>query len=186
MSVTVTKDKLGDVLKSIQSLVKEQTLVGIPAKNAARDDGPMNNAAIAYVQEFGSPANNIPARPFLIPGVQAAQPKVLKQLRAGATEALDGKLDAADKALHSAGMVGVSKVRAKIGEGIPPPLKPETIANRFRQRGTKSLRKGEKKYLQMIDEGVSPALAQTAAGIKPLVNTGELRNSITYVVRKVK
>ena len=159
MSVTITKDRMADVLKSIQSLVKERTLVGIPAANAERRDGPINNAAIGYINEFGSPANNIPARPFLIPGVEAAQPKVVKQLRRGADQALGGKLDAADKALHSAGIVAVNAVRAKISEGIPTPLKASTIAARARRGRT---------------------------GTKPLIDTGQLRNSLTYVVRKVK
>lgn len=159
MTVTITKDRMADVLKSIQSLVKERTLVGIPASNAERRDGPINNAAIGYINEFGSPANNIPARPFLIPGVEAAQPQVVKQLRKGADQALDGKLDAADKALHRAGIVAVNAVRAKINEGVPPPLKPSTIAARERRGRT---------------------------GTKPLIDTGQLRNSLTYVIRKVK
>jgi len=159
MSVTITKDRMADVLKSIESLVKERTLVGIPATNAERRDGPINNAALGYINEFGSPANNIPARPFLIPGVEAAQSKVVKQLRKGADQALDGKLDAADKALHSAGIVAVNAVRATLSEGIPPPLKASTIAARERRGRT---------------------------GTKPLIDTGQLRNSLTYVIRKVK
>lgn len=159
MTVTKTVDRLPDVLKSIQSLIKEQTLVGIPAKDATRTDGPINNAVIGYIEEFGSPANNIPARPSLIPGVEAAQPEVIKRLRKGADGALDGKLDAADKALHSAGIVAVNSVRTKIGEGIPPPLKAATIAARKRRGRT---------------------------GTIPLIDTGQFRNAMTYVVRKVK
>lgn len=163
MSVVVgkitTKDQMADVLKSIQSLVKEQTLVGIPDSNAARKEGPINNAALGYINEFGSPANNIPARPFLIPGVEAAEPAVLKQLKRGAEGALDGRLDAADKALHSAGILAVNAVRGKINEGVPPPLADSTLAARRRRGRT---------------------------GTKPLIDTGQLRNAITYVLRKVK
>lgn len=157
----ITKDHLEDVLKSINSLVKEQTLVGIPADHAARhEEGePINNAAIGYIEEFGSPANNIPARPSLIPGVEAAKPEIIKQLRKGVDGALEGRLDAGEKALHRAGIVAVNSVRAKINEGIPPPLAPATIAARKRRGRT---------------------------GTKPLIDTGQFRNAITYVLRKVK
>jgi len=159
VSVTITRDKLEDVLKSVQSLVKERVLIGIPDSNAARKEGPINNAALGYINEFGSPANNIPARPFLIPGVEAAQPAALKQLTRGVVGALDGHVDAADKALHGAGIVTQNAVRAKINEGVPPPLAPSTLAARRRRGPT---------------------------GTKPLIDTGQLRNAITYVLRKVK
>ena len=77
----ITIDKVGQVLKSIHTLETNRVLVGIPQEKNARNDGQMTNASIGYIQENGSSANNIPARPFLIPGVEkvnkeAAQPHV--------------------------------------------------------------------------------------------------------------
>ena len=86
--------------------------------------------------------------------------------------------------LNRAGLAAQNAIRGVITEGIPPPLKPETIKNRARARGTKSMRKGEKEYMKRIAEGATPAEAQASVGITPLVNTGQLRNSITYVVKK--
>lgn len=102
--------------------------------------------------------------------------------------ALQGKTNEASKRLERAGMIGATAAKAKMQSNIPPPLKPATIAARARQRGAKSRRKGEKAYLAMIDAGAQAAgmslsEIQSAAGLIPLINTGELRNAITFAVR---
>lgn len=187
-------DRLDDVLKSIADLVNEEVLVGIPASTAERKDGeagPINNAEIGYVQENGSAANNIPARPFLVPGVKSIQDRAAKELGGAAGLALDGKRDLALQTMDRVGLLGASTVKAKLSSNIPPPLKPGTIRDRARQRGTATRRKGEQAYLDMVDAGaqaagMSLAEIQSAAGIIPLINTGQLRNAITYVRRKKK
>lgn len=187
-------DRLDDVLKSIADLVNEEVLVGIPASTAERKDGeagPINNAEIGYVQENGSAANNVPARPFLVPGVKGVQDRSAKELGDAAGLALDGKRSLAIQKMDRVGMLAASAVKAKIGSNIPPPLKPGTIRERARQRGTVTRRKGEQAYLDMVDAGaqaagMSLAEIQSAAGIVPLINTGQLRNAITFVRRKKK
>jgi hypothetical protein len=159
MGVKVTKDELQKVLRSIQQLASEEVLVGIPASTTERQDGEaINNATIGYIQENGSPVNNLPARPFLVPGVQHAIPDATAQLKKGAQEALSGDAEAANKRMHAAGIVAQNAVRSHINSGVPPPLAEATLEAR-RRRG----RTGE----------------------VPLIDTGQLRNSITYVIRKV-
>ena len=46
------------------------------------------------------------------------------------------------------------------------------------------MRESEQVYLDLVSKGVHPEFAQAETGIIALVNTGEYRNSITYVVRK--
>ena len=58
-------DALPDLLRRLAAVAQRDVLVGVPA-GEARDDGP-TNAEIGYQNEFGSPANNIPARPHLLP-----------------------------------------------------------------------------------------------------------------------
>ena len=192
MTVKVMKDDLADVLKAVHALVSREVLVGIQqADDARKEGGPIGNAEIGYIQEFGSPANNIPARPFLVPGVEKALPAAIKQLKRGGERALGGDKAAGDVALNAAGSTCASSARSVINSNISPALSPETIKNRFRQRKTKSMRKGEKAYLGMIDAGAQAAgmslsEIQSAAGIVALVNTAQLRNAITYVIRKVK
>lgn len=152
-------DRLDEVLKSISGLVQKEVLVGVPDSTAGRkDEGePLSNAEIGYIMENGSPANNIPARPHLVPGVQDARPKFEPQLQKGIEAALDGDLEKVDRSLNRAGLVAQNSVRAKINSNIQPKLADSTLAAR-RRRG-------------VMRENT-------------LVDTAQYRNSITYVVRK--
>lgn len=164
MKITTTKDKVGQIVGQIRSLTKNDVLVGIPDEKAPRSEEeaeaqkgePINNATIGYVSEFGSPTANIPARPHLMPGIESVKDKIEAHLKKGALGALEGSPDAAEIALEKVGVVASSAVKAKITEGGFAPLAPATLKQR-RARG----RTGE----------------------KPLSDTGQYRNSITYVVR---
>ncbi|MDN7754088.1 hypothetical protein [Burkholderia gladioli] len=195
----IKQDFLGEVIKWIDTIAKQEVLVGVPASSAERkdSDSDINNAVIGYLMETGSPANNVPARPHLVPGVEDALPKVTAQLQKGAAAALDGDMAAFTNRLHAAGQLAVSSVQLRIRNNIPPPLAPSTVANRFRQRTAKdapkpaSKRKAEKDYAALIDAGaqaagMSLAEIQSAAGIIPLINTGEYSKSIKYVVKNKK
>lgn len=186
--VIITKDRVNAVIGSITNLVGKHVLVGIPEANANRQDDESTdhptNAMLGYVHEFGSPRRNIPARPFLVPGVHKAADAYMPHLRGAASAALDAKPDVSDKELVAAGLIAEASAKREITTGDFVPLKPETVAWRFLQRGTKTRRASEERYLKLIDQGVSPADAQAAAGIRPLINTGQLRQAITSVVRK--
>lgn len=183
----VTKDNVGQVLASIQRLVGQEVLVGIPASKAERSDEdpqPMNNAQLGYVHENGSPAQNIPARPFLIPGVEDTQESITSHLQKAAKAAMSGDNTKVQVELNAAGLAASSGARHKITSGDFEPLSPATVRNRRKNRNTKSMRAAEKKYLELIANGATPEQAQDEAGIRPLINTGQLRNSLTYVVRR--
>lgn len=185
--VKILRDRLPEVLSSIRDLVGQEVLVGIPDSTTDRDDeedSPMTNAAIGYVHETGSPAANIPARPWLVPGVMEARESTTNKLEAATKAALDGKMDQVQQNLHAAGIIAAASVKRKITTGEFEPLKPATVRQRRRNRGTKSMRAAEKEYLKLIDQGVSPEAAQTAAGIQPLLNTAQMRNAVTHVIRK--
>lgn len=187
MSGPLTVDRLPGLLASLAELVRQEVLVGVPDSTAdrERDDGePVTNATIAYVHDNGEPELNIPARPFMDPGIRAAEDPICRRLKSAADATLAGNKARADQQLAAAGMAAQSSIRSKINDGPPPPLAPSTIANRHKQRGTKSMRPSEKAYLKMVAAGADPGAAQDAAGIKALVNTGQLRNSINYVIRR--
>jgi hypothetical protein len=176
MSVKMTVDKLGDVLKAVSSLMERDVLVGVPDSSLGRkDDAPIGNAAIGYIMENGSPANNIPARPHLVPGVASVQDEIAERLRKGSIAALDGSTSGAEAALNAAGMIGQKAVRAKITDGPFMALSDATLRARAR-RG----RKGAAKELESRAAGNQP----DNANAKPLVDTGQYRQSITYVIRK--
>lgn len=191
MTVTVKRDDVQKIMRSVHELVSRRVMVGVPSKTAKRKDGgPMNNAAILYCMETGMPEHNVPARPSLIPGVEKALPACTKVLQRAARQAMDGQMAQALGSMSEAGQRAASSVKAVMGSNIPPPLAESTIANRYRQRmgtrGVKSRRPEEQAYLDMRRKGLGAAAAQSSAGIVALVNTGDLRNAITSEVRKAK
>lgn len=171
----ITTDRLAEVVASITNLVKKDVLVGIPSDETERnDDGPINNATLGYIHENGSPANNIPARPFLVPGVADAQVRVEQRLRKAAEAALDNQRKKSDNELEAAGMIARDSVKSKINSGDFAPLADATLRARAR-RG----RKGAAAELANRAAGAAPG----TDGAKPLIDSGQLRNSINYVVR---
>lgn len=177
MAKFIKTDNLGAFEKALAGLVGEQVLVGIPDSTADRkDEGePLSNAEIGYIQETGSPANNIPARPFLVPGVEAAADSTAEKLGKAAGLALGGLRDQARTAMSAAGLIAQNSVRATINAGIEPALADSTLEARAR-RG----RKGAAAELARRDDGADPSMT----GAKPLIDSGQLRNAITYVLRK--
>jgi len=185
--ITVTKDTVSQVVASINDLVRKQVLIGIPDSTTSREQevaGEMTNATLGYIHEHGSPAANIPARPFLVPGVQKVEDKAVESLKKAAQATLRGDTRKADQHLQTAGIIGMGGAKGEISWGDFEPLKPSTVRDRRKSRGTQSMRDSERIYLSMIERGVSPEEAQSVAGIRPLINTGQLRNALTYVVRK--
>lgn len=161
MSVSKVKDNWPALMKAIEDLARREVLVGVPQVEAPREGdeehGPMNNATLAYIHDNGSPKANIPARPFMAPGVEKVQDYVTARLEAAGRAALDGELGTAEVELEKAGMKTQASIRNTINDGVQPELAASTLAAR-RQRGR--------------------------TGTVPLIDTGQLRNSIQYVVRK--
>lgn len=167
--VQVTIDRTAEVLRGIAILAGTRVMVGIPSDQAGRKDGePINNAALGYIHENGAPEVGIPARPFLVPGVAAIQGEIEDGMRKAGDAALSGRPELVMRYLHAVGLKAQAAVRRKITTGPFVPLKPETIARRRkRSPGSKYRRK-----------------ATTAADVKPLIDTGQLRNAINYVIRQ--
>ena len=184
----VKVDKFAEVLRSINLLVAQQVLVGVPDTTAERqaEKGPMNNATLGYIHEFGSPAANIPARPFLIPGVEGAEDAIEARFKKATQAALTGDRQKVEAQLMSAGQETADAVRSKILEGDCAPLTPSTIRQRNRSRNTTSQRESELLYAGLLAKGIDAGEAQALAGIRPLINTAQLQKSITYVLRKAK
>ncbi len=117
------------------------------------------NAAIAYLNDQGSPAQNLPARPFMLPGIDNARVDLQRVFELGGRETLDGVDGAAPRMLNRAGLVAQRSIRLKIVNGPFAPLSPRTLAARRSRR---------------------PPNTSTT----PLRDTGQLLRSINYVVRR--
>lgn len=163
MTVRVTKDKVKEILATIKALTSKEVLVGVPQASADRDpepgetEQPPTNAEIGYWMEFGIPEKNIPARPFLVPGVETVLDKAVARLKKAGVKALEGDLSQVDMQMTAVGLEAVSAVQQKIVDGPFIPLAPLTLARRK---------------------------ARGRTGEKPLLDTGSLRQAITYVIAK--
>jgi hypothetical protein len=152
---------------ALQVLADNQLLVGftrqarhdvtrqVGRKTVTTPGGELTNAAIAYIQEHGSPAHNIPPRPFLLPGVRKAQKAILAQLQRSARAAANGDPLGVQRGLNGAGLVAVSGIKGYIRDGVDPPLAPRTLQIR-RAHGFR--------------------------GTTPLIQTGQLLNGVTYTL----
>ncbi|MBD8129047.1 hypothetical protein [Pantoea agglomerans] len=154
--LTVRSDSAQSILDALKTLANKDVLVGIPESKDERDDGDIGNAAIGYINENGSPAQNIPPRPHLQPGVRAVEQDFMPHLKSAARKALEGDTEGAVTSLDRAGTVAANGVKRYITITGFTPLADATIANRLRRGRT---------------------------GNKPLIDTGEYRRSITHVVR---
>ena len=157
-ALTVTTDKMKGLADALASLTKKEVYVGIPEDHDRRteENSSFGNAAIGWLNQNGSPAQNIPARPHLDVGVERVKGRIVNILQTAGKNALRGDLQAAEEGLIAAGQVGADSVRKTILDVLPPPLADATLAAR-RRRGHES---------------------ET-----PLNETGEYRSNITFVVR---
>lgn len=158
--VVKTLDNMKRVLEGVALLGRLHPMVGIPGDDAARKDGDtITNAALLYIHENGAPEVGIPARKTMKPGIKNATPEINRRLRLAGKAALDGKPQSVRNQMAAAGQAGASAIKAMINSNVGPPLKPATLAARKR-RGVKRT--------------------------NTLVDTGQMRNAVTYVVREDK
>ncbi|MGK3134872.1 hypothetical protein ACCX84_03765 [Pantoea trifolii] len=154
--LTIRSDNASAVLASLKAIASKDVLVGIPEEKSERDDVPFGNAGIGYINENGSPAQNIPARPHLVPGVRSVDEQTLPHLRAAAQAAMSGNTAAAEMELNRAGALAANGVKRYI-----------TITG----------------FTPLADRTINSRLARGRTGDKPLIDTGQYRRAITYVVR---
>ena len=164
---------LGEAIQNIEKVLKfaarQRVLVGIPAEKAQRNDSALNNASLGYLHEYGAPEANIPARPFLNPGMEASEAMIAEELRRAGDKAItlaaDGDVSGGKEAittgLHRIGLKAVNNVRGVIQAGISPPLSARTVYARLHRRKNR----------------------RTGPDMTPLIDTGKLLASITYVIR---
>jgi hypothetical protein len=160
-SVKLVKDNLPALGLSMKLLKRTDVLVGIPEDTAPRDldpgAAPINNATIAYIQDTGSPAANIPARPFMNPGIQDAKAPIIARMKGIGEAALNGQALAILKGFYAVGLLASTAIKKRIVSGPFAPLKPATIAARERHGRT---------------------------GDKPLIDTSQMLKAVNYIVRE--
>lgn len=158
-------------IDELEKLSKSEIYVGFPA-SAKNEDGltiakyaRWNNYGTFTHDENGSTTKRIPARPFFTEGFyfekyQERRTKLAKHL---VKQISNGKLTT-EEACGRLGIEAVNNVRDSILTGPWAPNKPSTMARKLaKSKGKKS------KY-----------------GVKPLVDTGDMINAVTYIVKDTK
>lgn len=162
-TLKVTEDFTDQFNETVKRFKRDAVLVGIPEADTKRDDSepqgeePINNATILAINEFGSPANNIPPRPVMAIGIASAQDEIAEQFKIACREALKKGLSALSIYYNRAGLIASNAVKKAINSQTD------------------------------IDGPAESTLAARKAagfkGTKSLIVTGQMRNSITYVVK---
>lgn len=174
------------LVKRLQGLQKRQIQVGIPQQTSSRKSEGINNAELLYIhthgirrkamrkemqegmdrglkyseafslyiQSHGSPLWHSPPRPVLEPAIKANKEKIALQFSKIVKAAADGNADAMERAITSTGMTAQNACRAWF----------------------KDPRNGWPRN--------DPQTVKLKGSDKPLVDSGELRDSIVYVVRE--
>ncbi|WP_285908121.1 hypothetical protein, partial [Pseudodesulfovibrio pelocollis] len=167
--VRVTVDKMADLAKAMRALTGREVACGIPADKSDRteEDGEaVTNAQLGYIHEMGSPARNIPARAFVVPGIRAAQEKIVDQLRDAANAALGGQVAGVDAALNRAGIIAMNSVKAQFVDNDWEPLADATLDKRppaQRDENGQIVRKGKSR--------------RERGKLNPLIDTSQLRKA---------
>lgn len=169
LDVKITKDTVSQVMAALRELSEQRLMVGVPAENAFRSPDPNepnvtppNNAEIAYINEFGEPALRIPARPFLVPTMDGLEQENITQLKKIAQVAITGRPEVVEIGLMRLGIKSVVAIKNVINAGNFEPLSEYT---KWRRRTRHQ----------------SPHQST-----KPLVDFGKMRDSMNYVIRRVR
>lgn len=177
--VKVVVDNTKAMQDAVEFLATTRVMVGIPAENQTYEwgsagnerqttvdgskrkasTGGITNAALLYIHDNGAPEVGIPARPTLIPGIKSREDDIDKGLKAAGRSAMDGNIQLSIQRLSAVGIIGSSGVKSAINNNTPPPLAPSTLAARKSRGVTRT---------------------------NTLVDTGQMRNAVNWVLRKVK
>ena len=144
---------------SLKAIQHKKVLVGIPEDENQRtsDPGsPIGNAALLFINNFGSPANNIPPRPVMNIGIFAAQDEITEQMKLAATNAFKKDGSVMNRYYERAGIVASNSIKRVINDQIGIESPAESTLKRREAEGFK--------------------------GTKALIVTAQMRNAITYVV----
>ena len=155
------QDNYNSKLAGLIWMKQNEVYVGIPQNKAERKDDekePVTNAELLFIHTNGSPVNNIPPRPVIEPALKDDKDRLNSMMKVAAQYAMQGEEEKAIKQLKLTGMRGqnVSRAWFTSPKNNWPPNSPAVEA-RKRKKG--------------------------ATNPRPLIDTGELRKSITYFVK---
>lgn len=180
LGFSVTHDEMKSFMKALEEMQAKSVLAGFPEGERAREDNegnaePITNATLGYIHNTGMPEQNIPARPFMVEGIENKREEISDGMEAAGVAALDGNVDGVNSALNAVGLSAQAGIRMKIVDGPFEPLAESTLKNYARQGA-----KGAQTELDSRAAGNDP----NPENVRPLNRTGQMRNAVAYAVRK--
>jgi hypothetical protein len=152
--------------------------VGVHASEGVSATG-VPIAMIASVHEFGSPARNVPARPYLRPTFEAHRGRYAMMIRGALIKSIIKGADLRPL-LALVGEKSQSDVLRKLRSNIAPKLSPRTIQ---RRRAKLKGNKGRARNNRFSGAKQKAAGGIDNQGFTALIDTGQnLKNRIRYVV----
>lgn len=155
VGVTSSGGGIDKIKKDLLTLMKTDVLVGIPEDKSLREETTKaNNAQLLYIHTNGSDLQGIPKRPVIEPAIKASEDKINKILGEAAKLSLEGNISQAKLKLKEAGLLGANASRAWFTD--PRNNWPPNSLTTIKRKGSS----------------------------KPLIDTGQMRKAITFVVRE--
>jgi len=154
-SISFNLDGLEDIARKLgDSLVARVGILGSDVARKGDDDSDLTNSEIGAIQEFGSETANIPPRSFLRMPVETHAKEIMKSMDTPAVR----------KAVEAGDAVIVFKILGIAAEGF--------VKQAFSTGGFGKWAANK------------PSTIDRKGSSKPLIDTGELRRSITSDVAK--
>lgn len=148
------------MMNTLNKMMENKVYVGIADDTTEReaDDTGITNAELLFIHTNGSPVNNIPPRPVIEPAIYNDKDRLADMMKKAAQLFMEGRDEEAIKQLQRVGMRGqnVSRKWFVDEKNDWPPNAPAVREAKIRKGSTDP---------------------------KPLIDTGELRKSITYFVK---
>ena len=184
LGFSVTVDEMDAFMAALKEMQAQSVFAGFPQEEAPREDaagnrGPITNAALGYIHNTGMPEQNIPARPFMVEGIENKREPISDGMQAVGMAALDGSSEEVEAALNAVGAIARDAIKMKIVEGPFQPLADSTLKARARSAGS-SVAKAAQGELDRRDAGEDPGVDLA----RPLNQTGQMRSAVNYILRK--
>lgn len=156
--VVESADKLVRSVGAIDFMRNNEVYIGIPQEETTREGEEVTNAELLFIHTNGSPARHIPPRPVIEPAIKDDSERLSGMMKKAAQHVFAGEEEQAITQLKKTGMRGQNVSRAWFTneKNNWPPNAP-SVAEAKRRKG--------------------------ATNPRPLIDTGELRKSITYFVQ---
>lgn len=142
------------LVSRVYALDSPKVSIGIHEQEGAEEhaEAGMTVVALGAIHEFG--LGNVPERSFIRAWFDENQDRAKEALRRLMVSVVEGKRQP-QQALELFAQWALGEMQKRMAEGIPPALQPETLRKKTREGKT---------------------------GEKPLIDTGQLRSSLSYEI----